>query len=201
MYINGTKGIRAYLDDKFDPLDYSNPGLVGFAMMCGPGVGMTPISSLLEATNVKSTKPLYLRWADGVCARMVREIIFAAGLNQASDYIEERVPSEIKSGPLRNLCASLTAGVLSGYLSHVPHNMSALKLMEPSKGYSQIFKEYAAKNEDRMPQTWAAKNRTLGAQVVAVLLPKAVFTRTIQIVGTFALLNGGIYVMRPYSPF
>mmetsp|Transcript_24960 Transcript_24960/g.65043 ORF Transcript_24960/g.65043 Transcript_24960/m.65043 type:complete len:421 (-) Transcript_24960:93-1355(-) len=203
MYINGTKGIRAYLDDKIDPYDYPNPALVGFAMMCAPGVGMTPISSVLEAANAghKNKKPLYTRWVDGVSARCVREILFAAGLNQATDYIEERVPSDVKSGQLRNLLASLTAGVLSGYLSHVPHNLSALKLMSPKKGYWELFKDYAHQNESRMPKEWSQANKTLGARVVAVLMPKAVATRTVQIVGTFILLNGGIYMLRDYSPF
>ena len=203
MYINGTKGIRAYLDDIIDPYDYSNPALVGFAMMCAPGTIMTPVSSLLEASNAghKNPKPMYTRWMDGISARVIREILFAAGLNQASDWIEERVPQDIKSGQLRNMVASLTAGVLSGYLSHVPHNLSTLKLFEPEKSYGQLFKEYAEPNEARMPQEWSAKNRTIGARVLAVVFPKAVTTRTVQIVGTFVLLNGGIYVMRDWFPF
>lgn len=203
VYINGTKGIRSYLDETIDPFDYPNPGMVGFAMMCAPGLGMTPLSSVLEAANAghRNPKPLYRRWVDGVSARGVREILFAAGLNQATDYVQERVPSEIKSGQLRNLCASLTTGILSGYLSHVPHNLSALKLMEPDKGYWQLFKEYAAPNEERMPKNWSARNRTAGARILAVVMPRAVMTRTMQIVGTFILLNGGIYLMRDSSPF
>jgi hypothetical protein len=78
----------------------------------------------------------------------------------------------------------------------VPHNLSALKLMEPKKGYWELFKQYASANEERMPAHWSAENKTTGARVLAVLMPKAVTTRTIQIVGTFCLLNGGIYFMR-----
>ena len=71
------------------------------------------------------------RWTKGLQARAVREIIFAIGLNQMSDYLEERVPVSIESGLLRNAVGSLSAGVMAGYFSHVPHNLSTLKLMDP----------------------------------------------------------------------
>ena len=116
LYINGTKGIRQFLDNHVDTADYSHPELVGFGLMCAPGVSMTPVSSYLEASNAghRNPKSMWTRWMDGISARMVREIIFAAGLNQATDWFEERVPSQVESPQLRNLCASLTAGVLSG---------------------------------------------------------------------------------------
>lgn len=64
--------------------------------------------------------------------RGVREIIFAMGLNQMSEFFEERMPTNMTPS-VRNMLGSLSAGVISGYLSHVPHNLSTLKLMTPNK--------------------------------------------------------------------
>src|SRR5437870_374130 len=44
---------------------------------------------------------------------------------------------------------------MSGYISHVVHNMSTLKLMNPNKSYGQHFSEYVAKSEKRFPTTWS----------------------------------------------
>ena len=38
---------------------------------------------------------------------------------------------------LANFGGSLAAGVACGYLSHIPHNLSTLKLLQPSLSYSQ----------------------------------------------------------------
>ncbi len=43
------------------------------------------------------------------------------------------------------------AGVISGYFSHVVHNMSTLKLMNPHKSYGVHLKEYITKYESRVP--------------------------------------------------
>ena len=48
---------------------------------------------------------------------------------------------------MRNWVVVGCIGVLAGYFSHVPHNLSALKLMEPDKSYGQLFREYAKVNE------------------------------------------------------
>ena len=45
----------------------------------------------------------------------------------------------------------MMAGVTAGYLSHVPHNLSSLKLMNPSKSYGLLFSELLAKSEARLP--------------------------------------------------
>jgi len=203
LYINGTKGTRAWLGENVDPTKYENPNFVGTAVLLAPGLIMTPISSVLEAANAghRNPMPLHTRWTCGIMSRSVREIIFAIGLNQASDYMEERVPSFIESGVSRNMIGSLTAGTLAGYFSHVPHNLSALKLMEPNKSYTQLFKEYAKVNEDRVPKNWSAGSRTLAAQAIGILAPRAVTTRTVQIVGTFVILNGIIFCLRDVSPF
>ncbi len=61
-----------------------------------------------------------------------------------SDYWTERVPEQlITSAPLRAASGSLIAGVISGYMSHVPHNMATMKLLDPSKSYWTHFRQFA----------------------------------------------------------
>lgn len=57
---------------------------------------MTPLSSVLEALNAAhaNPEPLALRWMRGLTPRATREVIFGVGLNQLSDWCEERVPSQ-----------------------------------------------------------------------------------------------------------
>jgi CRP-like cAMP-binding protein len=203
LYINGTKGVRTLLNKYVNPDDYKYPNAVGLGILLAPGLTMTPVSSVLEAANAghKNPEPLTKRWARGLQFRAVREIIFAIGLNQMSDYLEERVPAGIESGLARNMIGSLTAGVMAGYFSHVPHNLSTLKLMEPHRSYGELFKEYAKANESRMPKGWSPANKELGARVLGIVMPKAVATRTVQIIGTFVLLNGIIYTLKDHVPF
>ena len=62
-----------------------------------PGVLMTPVSSVLEASNAghSNPEPLYRRATRGMAPRGVREVIFGVGLNQLSDFCEERVPNNV----------------------------------------------------------------------------------------------------------
>jgi hypothetical protein len=92
VYINGTKGSRAWLNNNVDPKEYSYPMIVSTAILLTPGLLMTPMSSVLEAANAGhvNPEPLAKRWIRGISARAVREIIFAIGLNQAADFCEER---------------------------------------------------------------------------------------------------------------
>jgi hypothetical protein len=55
---------------------------------------MTPVSSVLEACNAGHSNPeaLWKRCTRGLVPRGAREVIFGIGLNQLSDYCEERVP-------------------------------------------------------------------------------------------------------------
>jgi len=203
VYINGTKGVRTLLNKYVDPEKYSFPNLVSIGILLAPGLTMTPVSSVLEAANAghRNPKPLSRRWIDGISARSVREIIFAIGLNQMSDYAQERVPAGIENGLLRNAIGSLVSGVLAGYFSHVPHNLSALKLMNPDKTYGQLYADYTKSNEARVPQGWSASNKRFGANVLGIIAPNAVLVRTTQIIGTFMILNGTIHLLKDHVPF
>ncbi len=128
---------------------------MGLGLAVAPGIIMTPLSSLLEASVAHlNPEPLWRRATRGLTFRCGREIIFGIGLNQLTDYCEERTPTTLSKvfvclqpqvsviclvtlflvyQPLRNAAGSMLAGMMSGYLSHVPHNLSTLKLMNPSK--------------------------------------------------------------------
>ena len=160
---------------------------------------MTPISSLLEASNAghMNSEPMYRRWMRGVVPRGGREIIFGIGLNQMSDYFEERVePYTGGDGMMANALGSLLAGVVSGYLSHVPHNMSTFKLLEPQLGYAQLYQKFVDKSVpksiDQAVQHLPPLSRNLTRSVLATLFPRGVMIRTTQIVGSFMILNGTI---------
>jgi len=199
VYINGFKGLRQQLDSRVQPEDYANPTLVGLGLAVTPGIIMTPISSILEACNAghANPEPLYKRWTRGIIPRGGREIIFGVGLNQLSDYCEERVPY-FEHAQLRNAVGSLAAGVISGYLSHVVHNMSTLKLMNPHKTYGQHFHEYCQKSSGRLPAGTPARLRPMLSVITACLFPSGVHIRTSQIVGSFIILNGTINAFQKY---
>lgn len=100
------------------------------------------------------------------------------------------------------------AGCMSGYLSHVVHNMSTLKLMNPNKSYPVHISEYITKYESRVPQ-WVPASFKRTAAVLgrfykyaylqgSIILPAGVTIRTTQIVGSFIILNGTINAMQKY---
>jgi len=196
MYINGFKGIRSYLDNHVDPETIDpriSPAFGSFLIAITPGVCMTPISSLLEAANVtQNTEPLWRRWTRGLVPRGCREIIFGIGLNQLSDWFEERLPF-IANDQLRNAAGSLMAGVASGYCSHVVHNLCTLKLMFPNQSYGQHFETLAGKWLPAVTDFGIAPERRLQvSQILAVFAPRGLMIRTSQIVGSFIILNGVI---------
>ena len=120
---------------------------------------MTPMSSILEASNAghSNPEPMSTRWLRGTVPRCAREVIFGIGLNQLSDYCEERVPGFVEGKALRTAGGSMLAGIVCGYLSHVVHNMSTLKLMNPNKSYSQHFNDYVTAAEGRLPANIPAR--------------------------------------------
>jgi len=202
MYINGFKGLRQYFDStvlpylqKLYPSNYeANPGLFRLALAVAPGILMTPISSVLEASNAghSNPEPMYKRWSRGLVPRCGREVIFGIGLNQLSDYCEERVPSVVNNPTLRNAFGSLTAGVICGYLSHVVHNMSVLKLMAPHKNYRTLWEDYVKKSDTRLPANIPPSIRPAVRYGAAFFTPVGFHIRTGQIVGSFIILNGTI---------
>jgi hypothetical protein len=160
---------------------------------------MTPISSILEASNAghMNPEPMTTRWMRGLLPRGGREIIFGIGLNQMSDYFEERIEPFFPSHPMMaNAVGSLTAGVVSGYLSHVPHNLSTYKLMEPNKSYRELYQMFIERSVppavDSITLAWPPAARQVSTTMLATLLPKGVVIRTAQIVGSFMILNGTI---------
>ncbi|DBA00307.1 TPA: hypothetical protein N0F65_001502 [Lagenidium giganteum] len=193
VYINGFKGIRHFMEKNVDADSYENPGLVRLGEAISPGIIMTPVSGMLEAFNAGHMNPesLATRWMRGSIPRGVREIIFGVGLNQLSDYFEERIPLSA-SPAINNAIGSMMAGVVAGYFSHVPHNLSTLKLMNPQKSYVNHMKDFVRHSESRVPNTIPPRSRFMAAAVLAVLFPRGLTIRTTQIVGSFIILNGTI---------
>lgn len=198
-YITGFKSLRAFFDQNVDPDAFKHPTLTRLATAVSPGLMMTPVASLLEACNVGhvNPEPLMRRCSRGFVPRGGREIIFGVGLNQMSDYFEERFRA-LKINPvLANSLGSISAGVAAGYLSHVPHNISVLKMLQPEKTYGQLFQSLIEKSPAPafltrgLPRPVANVVRSTWACVV----PKGVFTRTVQICGSFVILNGLILLI------
>ena len=198
-YICGFKGLRAYLDNHVDPEQFEYPTAIRLATTLSPGIIMTPISSLLEASNAghMNSEPMSKRWMRGIVPRAGREIVFGIGLNQMSDYFEERMmPWFDGHAMMANAAGSLIAGVVSGYLSHVPHNISTLKLMEPQSSYPTLYQKFVDKSVppavDQMVEEWPANYKKFTRGFFATLFPRGVMIRTTQIIGSFIILNGTI---------
>ena len=113
---------------------------------------------------------------------------------------------------LSSMVGSLMGGVVSGYLSHVPHNISAYKLLEPHRSYPDLYKNvfversvppflerYLTKQAHMQGNGVAASgavNYSSSQQAVrfisATIFPRGLMVRTVQIVGSFIILNGTI---------
>ncbi|KAA8490835.1 hypothetical protein FVE85_1282 [Porphyridium purpureum] len=203
MYINGFKGLRTLFDRHVDANAYEYPTMVRLATAVAPGIIMTPISSILEASNAGHSNPeaMTTRWMRGVLPRGLREIIFGVGLNQLSEFFEERILPVVEGNTvLANAGGSLCAGVVSGYLSHVPHNLSTYKLMSPHKGYRELYRFFVDKSVpaavDNVVADWHPTARTVARSFFATVFPRGVVIRTAQIVGSFAILNGIINIIQ-----
>jgi len=236
-YIAGFKGLRAYLDrynEEDTSVDIVNDDgtsatitaesetddsnrkfwkRLGIAI--APGIIMTPLSSVLEASNAGhlNKESMTTRWIRGITARCGREILFGLGLNQLSDYFQERL--QFPDRPmLSNMVGSLMGGVVSGYLSHVPHNLSTYKLLEPHRSYPDLYlnvfversvppflERYLARQAHGAGASVdgasaAIVNYSHSQQAVrfmaATIFPRGLMVRTVQIVGSFIILNGTI---------
>eukprot|EP00904_Undaria_pinnatifida_P001603 jgi/Undpi1/11443/HiC_scaffold_30.g13740.m1 len=186
--------IRSALNDKVNPADFSNPTAVRLGSALIPGIMMTPVSSVLEACNAEANKePLSRRWMRGMVPRAGREMIFGIGINQLSDACEERVTT-FQSAFARTAAGSIMAGVIAGYLSHIPHNVSTLKLLQPHLSYREIFTTMVDGNLHRTSREFLPEARRTLATMLTFLLPKGCLIRTAQICGSFMIINGTIHV-------
>ncbi|KAI0563796.1 Cyclic nucleotide-binding-like protein [Gracilaria domingensis] len=206
LYITGFKSLRAILDRDIDPDRWNtHPARVAvrFGKTIAPGVIMTPISSILEASNAGhvNSEPLLRRSLHGSVPRLGREVVFGVGLNQLSDYMEERYRPLAPNALAANMAGSLTAGVVSGYLSHVPHNLSTYKLLKPQQSYSELFTLFVDKSvpEHLIPAALPQSVVPAARVALACLFPRGVLIRTVQICGSFAILNGIILVIETDS--
>jgi CRP-like cAMP-binding protein len=227
-YIAGFKGLRAYMDRLDDdetadivPIDTESENDVAnrskfwrrLGITIAPGIIMTPLSSVLEASNAghMNKEPMATRWMRGITARCGREIIFGLGLNQLSDYFQERFRYP-DSPMLSNMMGSIMGGVVSGYLSHVPHNISTYKLLEPHRSYTDLYKNVFVERsvppflERYLTQQVQMQGNGIavggavnysGSQqavrfIAATIFPRGLMVRTVQIVGSFIILNGTI---------
>ena len=192
--------MRLAVQQMFRPEDWDNPQRMSLLAACVPGVAMSPVSGLLEASNAGhcNPAPLATRWIYGATPRMLREVIFGIGINQLSEWCEERVPEALLEGTAsRNFAGSMAAGVACGYLSHIPHNLSALKLLEPKKSYAEHFGKLVEDSAARVPSGLGLNRsgRWAMAAAATVLVPKGVTIRSAQIAGSFAIINGTINLL------
>lgn len=200
-YITGFKALRVMIDRKVDTSQWpeSRAPFIRLATTVAPGIIMTPISSILEACNAGpvNPEPLLQRCVRGIFPRTGREVIFGVGLNQLSDYFEERCRAFGLNAIVSNTTGSVLAGVAAGYFSHVPHNISTLRLMQPHRSYSEIFQSLVDKSipERSVPKFIPLRYTNTFRSVWTCLWPKGVVTRTVQICGSFAILNTLIFLI------
>ena len=90
---------------------------------------------------------------------------------------------------------SLTAGIICGYLSHVPNNLSTLKLLHPEKSYTEHTKGLISASYRRVPATVPKTARWAVASFLALAAPAGLMVRTTQIAGSFCIINGVITAM------
>ena len=201
LYINGFKLSRQWLADLVEePMaaatavgDERRRNILILIPALLPGIFMTPISSILEACNAghSNTEPLYLRWIRGIVPRCGREVIFGLGLNNLSDWAEEHIPQFVCEGRvLRNALGSLVAGIISGYFSYVLHKLSTMKLLRPDVSYATHMSSLIEASEGRVPMTVPQSMKKSAAAALALIWPRGLEIRTMQVVGSFILLNG-----------
>lgn len=207
LYICGFKALRTSLDQHIDPNSYENPTTARLALAVCPGIVMTPLSSLLEASNAGhlNPEPMYKRWMRGIVPRAGREIIFGIGLNQMSDYFEAQVQPYFPDNTVTaNVVGSVMAGSVSGYFSHVPHNLSTFKLMQPERSYGDLYEAFVDKSVppsvDKMVASWPCSTRRVTRALFATLFPRGLMIRTNQIVGSFVILNATTNLLKSQDP-
>ena len=88
---------------------------------------------------------------------------------------------------------------LASHTRHTTHNHHHHHLLH-RRSYGVLFSEYAKSSEARLPASMAPATKETLAKVLALVAPKALVARTTQIVGTFMLLNGIIYMLKDVKP-
>ena len=80
--------------------------------------------------------------------------------------------------------------------SHVPHNISTFKLLEPHRSYVDLYKKFVDRSvpavAEKLVESWPVSTKQLTRTVFATLFPRGLIIRTTQIVGSFIILNGTI---------
>lgn len=197
LYITGLKELRRIFGE-IDTRDrLVSQSTLNMLLAFAPGIIMTPMSSVLEATHSQGNKePMRQRVWRGASTRVVRELLFGVGINQLSDYCREQVPSSIQNQHLRTAMGSIVSGILSGYVSQIPHNLSTMKLLEPHRSYHDLWWQLARQSEKRVPDFVAEKMRPAVGTVLALAMPTGCLRRSLQIGGSFIIINGLIYSFR-----
>ena len=133
----------------------------------------------------------------GFVPRIAREVIFGVGLNQLADYIGERSENVFPENRAlaRNL-GSMAAGLVAGYLSHIPHVLSTKKLVEPNRTYAELWADVWKASLRQVPSHFPKESKPFFAQLYAVAFPIGCVRRSAQIAGTFVIINGTIYLTR-----
>ena len=202
FYIMGLKEIRRRAAGVDTPAVAARAGVSDnacrLALAFLPGVVMCPVSSVLEATHARANKePLATKWMRGYSPRLVREIIFGVGINQLTDLCLAGVPERVGTPHLRVALGSIAAGLASGYLSQIPHNLGTLKMLDPSRSYGELWRSIWQRSVPRLPAAVAAgPMRVVAAQCLAVLAPLGCVRRSCQIGGSFVIINGLLYALR-----
>lgn len=196
-YFIGIKQLRVKCDD----LDISKTKyqmLTQMLLSFSPGIIMCPFSSILEASNAGeiNKESIIRRWTRGYTPRLAREILFGLGINQFSEYTVKNHTSKLTDNVcLAGVLGNCTAGILSGYISHIPHNLSAMKLFNPRTSYKDHWKILYMKSIHLVPSSVPYYARQNVAQIITVLFPIGVVRRSLQIGGTFIIINSIIFLI------
>ena len=203
VYIYGLKHMRVIIDQNVDVRVSSHPAALRLSLACAPGLAMSPFSSLLESLHAeksaqKNSESLYLRARRGFVPRCAREVLFGLGLNQLSDYYEERVPRVVHQTQIRNALGSLSAGITVAYFSHIFHILSTMKMAHGFCSYAELWRILVEQRMvDALPfiRILNEKQRRRVGTISTVLMPRGVLLRGAQISGSFIIINGFIKLL------
>eukprot|EP01065_Artemidia_motanka_P052543 TRINITY_DN9517_c0_g1_i3.p1 TRINITY_DN9517_c0_g1~~TRINITY_DN9517_c0_g1_i3.p1 ORF type:complete len:439 (+),score=76.74 TRINITY_DN9517_c0_g1_i3:97-1413(+) len=197
-YVAAIKGLRSH----FDSLAPPNESLWNrFMLACAPGLIVTPLSGAIEAANAGSfnPEPMLTRSVRGTVPRAGREVIFAVGLNQASDYFEERLPLGNKVAEAS--VAGAAAGFLAAWTSSLLHSLAVRKLLHPRVPYSALWARQRHQAEESLPKELHPQLRSRLGFCAAAVFPQGLLVRCAQTALSFAMINGGIVAVKDVAPW